>query len=201
MIEDGRWRISEIKNQRKDLTDSLLKQLRAEAIRLGATAAKLIPVRSIVIDERVRLKCLVPLCDKYNQNLMCPPNLPTVEEFRKAVARYSRALFVQLAFEKNGKVTKAEARQQGLRLHKIIHALEGGAFSLGYPLAAGLIGGSCKLCKTCVGATNACRHPLMARPSMEGMGIDVIKTAKNIGLPFRFHSRNHLFWNGLLLID
>jgi predicted metal-binding protein len=179
----------------------LLKQLRAAAIRLGATAAKLIPVRSVVIDERVRLKCLVPLCDKYNQNLMCPPNLPTVEEFRKAADRYSRALFVQLVFEKNGKVTKAEARQQGLRLHKIIHALEGSAFSLGYPLAAGLIGGSCKLCKTCVAAPNACRHPLMARPSMEGMGIDVIKTAKKIGLPFRFHSRNYLFWNGLLLID
>jgi predicted metal-binding protein len=41
----------------------------------------------------------------------------------------------------------------------------------------------------------------MARPSMEGMGIDVIKTAKKIGLPFHFHSRNHLFLNGLLLID
>ena len=180
---------------------SFVRQLQDEAIQLGATTAKMIPARSIVIDERVRLKCLVPLCDKYNQNLMCPPNLPTVEEFRKAAEKYSQALFVQLVFEKNGKVTKAEARQQGLRLHKIIHGLEREAFSLGYPLAAGLIGGSCKLCKTCVGPPNPCRHPLMARPSMEGMGIDVIKTARKIGVPFHFHSRNLLFWNGLLLID
>jgi predicted metal-binding protein len=178
-----------------------LRNLQDVAIQLGATTARLIPIRSVVIDERVRLKCLVPLCDKYNQNLMCPPNLPTVEEFRKAAAGYSRALFVQLVFEKNGKITKAEARRQGLRLHKIIHELERRAFSQGYPLAAGLIGGSCKLCKTCVGPPNLCRHPLMARPSMEGMGIDVIKTAKKIGLPFHFHSRNHLFLNGLLLID
>ena len=180
---------------------SLMKKLRDEAVHLGATTAKVIPVGSVVIDERVRLKCLVPLCDKYNQTLMCPPNLPTVEEFRKAAARYSRALFVQLVFEKKGKVTKGEARQQGLRLHKIIHELERKAFSLGYPLAAGLIGGSCKLCKTCVGAPNPCRHPLMARPSMEGMGIDVIKTARKIELPFLFHFRDRLFWNGLLLID
>jgi predicted metal-binding protein len=185
----------------KKLMNLKLRNLQDEAIQLGATMAKIIPASSIVIDERVRLKCLVPLCDKYNQNLMCPPNLPAVEEFRKAAVRYSWALFVQLVFEKNGNVTKAEARQQGLRLHRIIHELERRAFSRGYPLAAGLIGGSCKLCKTCVGATNPCRHPLMARPSMEGMGIDVIKTGRKIGLPFRFHSRNRLFWNGLLLID
>jgi len=41
----------------------------------------------------------------------------------------------------------------------------------------------------------------MARPSIEGMGVDVIKTAKKIGLPFDFSSQDRLFWNGLLLID
>jgi predicted metal-binding protein len=41
----------------------------------------------------------------------------------------------------------------------------------------------------------------MSRPSIEAMGIDVIRTAKRIGLPFDFSSKNRLFWNGLLLID
>jgi len=36
---------------------------------------------------------------------------------------------------------------------------------------------------------------------MEGMGIDVIQTAKNIGLPFDFPSLHRLFWNGLVLVD
>jgi predicted metal-binding protein len=67
-----------------------LKQLQNDAIQLGATAAKLIPISSVVIDERVRLKCLVPLCGKYNQNLMCPPNLPPVEEFRKSIKNIPR---------------------------------------------------------------------------------------------------------------
>ena len=73
----------------------------------GLRQAKVIPISSIVIDERVRLKCLVPLCDKYNQNLMCPPHLPSVEEFRKSLKKYSKALFVQLVFEKKGKVIKS----------------------------------------------------------------------------------------------
>jgi len=187
--------------KRLEKLDHSMKQLQSEAIQLGATKAKVIPLSSIVIDERVRLKCLIPLCDKYNQNLMCPPNLPSVEEFRRSLKKYSKALYVQLAFEKKGKVSKTEIRRYGLRLHKIIHELERKALSLGYPLAAGLIGGSCKLCRKCVGPAGLCKHPLMARPSMEGMGIDVIRTAKNIELPFDFSSQNRLFWNGLLLID
>jgi len=179
----------------------ILKQLQNDAIQLGATAAKLIPISSVVIDERVRLKCLVPLCGKYSQNLMCPPNLPRVEEFRRVIKKYSSALFVQLAYEKRGAVSKAVARRNGLRLHHIIHELERKAFSSGFPLAAGLIGGSCKLCRKCVGPGNPCRHPLMARPSMEGLGIDVIQTAKKIGFPFDFSSGHSLFWNGLVLID
>jgi predicted metal-binding protein len=181
--------------------EKIIKQLQSEAIQLGTTQTKVIPISSIVVDERVRLKCLIPLCNKYNQNLMCPPNLPSVEEFRKSLKKYSKALFVQLAFEKKEKVSKTEMQRYGLWLHKIIHQLERKALSLGYSLAAGLIGGSCKLCRKCVGPHHPCRHPLMARPSIEGMGINVIQTAKKIGLPFDFSSQNRLFWNGLLLID
>jgi len=177
------------------------RQLQSEAIQLGATKARVIPASTIVIDARVRLKCLIPLCDKYNRHLMCPPNLPTVEEFRKSLKKYSKALFVQLSLEKNGKVSRSEIRRYALALHKIIHQLEKKALSLGYPLAAGLIGGSCKLCRECIGPTGPCRRPLMSRPSIEGMGVDVIHTAKKIGLPFDFSSQKRLFWNGLLLID
>jgi predicted metal-binding protein len=182
------------------MKDTLTK-LRNEAIQLGATSAKVVPVSSIVTDERVRLKCLVPLCDKYGHNLMCPPNLPSIAEFRESLNRYSKALFVQLVCENEGKISRTKARKHALRLHEIIHALERKALHLGFPLAAGLIGGSCKLCHECIGPIGHCRHPLMARPSIEGMGIDVLQTAKKIGLPFDFSSANRLFWNGLVLID
>src|SRR4030065_627302 len=83
----------------------------------------------------------------------------------------------------------------------VIDQLERRVLFLDYPLAGGLSGGFCKLCRKCVGPAAPCRHPLMARPSIEGMGIDVIQTAKKIGLAFDFSSQKRLFWNGLLLID
>jgi predicted metal-binding protein len=132
---------------------------------------------------------------------MCPPSLPSVEEFRRVIRKYSKALFVQLAYEKKAALSKAAASRNALLLRYIIHELEKRAFALGFPLAAGLIGGSCKLCRKCVGPGYPCRHPLMARPSMEGMGIDVIQTAKRVGFPFDFSSRHSFFWNGLVLID
>jgi len=175
-------------------------ELREMALRLGATRAKVISVSSIVIDDRVRLKCLVPLCDQYNQNRMCPPHLPPVEVIRKCLKKYSKALFVQLVLRKEGEVSQAEARRSGIRLHQIINALEREAFVSGFSLAAGLIGGSCKLCRKCAGPSRPCRHPMKARPSMEGMGIDVFQTARKIGLPFQFPAHQDLVWNGLLLI-
>jgi predicted metal-binding protein len=71
--ENFGFQIAERGIELKTMGKTNINQLRDEAIQLGATMAKIIPVSSIVIDERVRLKCLVPLCDKYNQNLMCPP--------------------------------------------------------------------------------------------------------------------------------
>jgi len=63
----------------------------------GASEARLIKVSDVVVDERVRLKCQVPICDSYGKNLMCPPYLPSVAEFRAALSRYDRALLVQLS--------------------------------------------------------------------------------------------------------
>jgi predicted metal-binding protein len=88
-----------------------------------------------------------------------------------------------LAFEKEGIVSKTEMRRYGLSLHKIIHQLERKALSLGFPFATGLIGGSCKLCRKCVGPAGPCRISLMARPSIEGMGIDGFRRLKRLESP------------------
>ncbi|HVO66192.1 MAG TPA: DUF2284 domain-containing protein, partial [Syntrophales bacterium] len=64
-----------IKYNKKEL-DKIISLLKAQ----GASVVKLINIDDIVVDERVRLKCRVPVCDSYNKNLMCPPYVPSVEE-------------------------------------------------------------------------------------------------------------------------
>ncbi|GAB4283231.1 MAG: DUF2284 domain-containing protein [Deferrisomatales bacterium] len=188
-----------------------------KARELGATAAALIPARQVVVDERVRLKCAVPVCQGYDHYLHCPPNTMSVEEFRAALSRYSTALLVQVESEQ----TSADLDDEGLagkdavqledELHgdanrllgRIVTRLEAEAFKAGYYYAAGFTGGICVLCPECVGRASGepCRHPFEARPSMEGVGIDVFETAANAGLPIALSADEPVRWTGLLLVD
>lgn len=191
--------------------------LLARARELGATAAALLPAEQVVVDERVRLKCAVPVCQGYGHYLHCPPNTLSVDEFRSTLGRYTVALLVQvesargsLDVDEAGLGGKdAAALEEELHgepnrlLGRIVAGLEAAAFKAGYPYAAGFTGGICLLCPTCVGVGSGepCRHPFEARPSMEGVGIDVLRTAANAGLPVSLSSDAPVRWTGLVLVD
>ncbi len=191
-----------------------LRRLTEEAERLGARA-KIIRAKDIVIDDRVRLKCLVPLCSSYGKNLMCPPNLISVNEFRRIISRYENGVLIQVDSQVGRKtanrrnkasgaeVTLRESKLAQLKLHEIVNKIEALAFGQGHYLSAGLIGGDCALCRNCVATEGSqpCRHPFRARPSMEGMGIDVIETTRRLGVPVRFLSKEKVTWTGLILVD
>jgi predicted metal-binding protein len=195
------------------------------AKRLGATSAVSFSARDVVVDERVRLKCRIPVCDDYGLNLMCPPNLMSVQEFREILARYNHAVLIQMEMRMPAEV-KVEIRGADdvsalykdprflesykkyftplkVKLQRIVHKIESKAFSQGYRFAVGFIAGSCKLCPKCVAVdlSGPCRHPFRARPSMEAMGIDAYQTAKNAGLPFDMPAKDKIVWNGLVLVN
>lgn len=69
-----------------------LETLRQEAIELGVSMAEVIPAEWVEIDERVRLKCSVPLCPQYDKNLYCLPRGASLDLMRKAISRYTWAL-------------------------------------------------------------------------------------------------------------
>jgi predicted metal-binding protein len=179
------------------------------AIKQGATEAKIIPAREIVLDERVILKCQVPLCNEYGRHLLCPPNSPSLAQFREALKKYSKALLLQLRTPKDQLGTKSgESLKDAIyawanELHEIVHGVEKLAQELHFTFAAGFIGGACKLCTPCVGVQSGrpCKHPFKARPSMEAVGIDVHLTARKAGLGFSFDIENEVVWNGLVLLE
>ncbi len=211
-----------------------LKQLQKFALDKGAYRAKTFSARLVAVDERVRMKCQIPLCPHFGRALTCPPNVPTVEEFGRALSRYKKALLIQTQSSLSGDISECDkkevqefftspakttgskkeektetqknfdgVRAAAVRLHKLINDVEGMAMGLGFPYALGLIGGECMLCPECVGpcSDKACRHPFKARPSMEGVGIDVIKTSVNAGLPFDCPPKTEVIWTGLILVD
>jgi len=188
------------KNYKKVL-DMIISSLKER----GASSAVLMNSSSIVVDERVRLKCQVPLCDSYRKNLMCPPYVPTLGEFREALQLYSTAILVQVTAElKNSRINKSAKTvfAPAKKLHELVNFAEKRAFSEGFRFAAGFIGGCCRLCDECVAIRGGlhCRFPFKARPSMEAVGIDVLLTAEKAGLPVSFPLIDRVTWTGLILI-
>lgn len=192
---------------------------------LGATNAIPFNAKDVVVDERVKMKCRVPPCKDYGKNLMCPPYVMSVKELREVLSKYECALLIQVEAPINADV-KDEISQTrdvaGLyrnkefliafgknfgsnfnRLHLIVNKVEAKASMLGYRFATGFKAGACKLCPECVAENSGkhCRHPYQARPSMEAVGIDVLKTAEIAGLPIDFPPKGKAVWNGLVLIN
>lgn len=200
-----------------DRSDPRFKKLVSEALKSGASAAKVIPAKEVFLDDRARLKCLVPRCSSYGDHLLCPPNLPSVSEFRTILRLYHWAILVQLEtdFDSRDKSRKrldrdvcdrieavTESRKWQTRLLRLVGSVEASAFKTGFRFAAGLSGGECCLCADCVGPGGTpCRHPFEARPSMEAMGVDVIKTCSNAGMPVQLSSSRKVKWTGLVLVD
>lgn len=197
-------------------TEKSLKELVEEAKGSGATHAKIIFAKDVVMDRRVRFKCAVPACSSYNRHLMCPPNLIPFDEFKEVIASYRKALIVQivadydssdrssemtLCAELEGQVTEPNDLMR--KLHMMINRIEASAFKKGYYFAAGLIGGECMMCPECVSPHGGepCRHPFEARPSMEAMGIDVVRTCEKAGLKVALSSKDPVRWTGLVLLD
>lgn len=192
---------------------------------LGATNAASFNANDVIVDERVRLKCIIPPCDDYGLNLMCPPYVISVQEFRGVLSKYKWAILIQIEVPITAKMKKQIWQADDvaalykstnfmdsykktfdpikLKLHHIVNKVEAQAAMLGYRFATGFNAGSCKLCPECTikNSQEACRHPYQSRPSMEAVGIDVFKTAENAGLPFDMPTKNKAVWNGLVLVN
>jgi predicted metal-binding protein len=199
--------------------------LRKRALELGASDAKIIPTNSVVVEDRVVLKCKVG-CNNYGKTLACPPYTPSAEEFRKIVAEYSYALFIKftskaeadLDLQKN--LSKAETdssvsndikektarfwaawKEDKRKMLTAVVSLEKEAMRKGYSLAISFISGHCQLCEKCNLETRICAHPELARYSEDAVGVNVRKTAKNAGIEYVFPFPKNPESFALLLID
>jgi len=183
----------------------LLAVLDQRAQEMGFDICLPVLAKDICLDDRVRMHCQLNLCGNYGKNLMCPPFLPPLAETRQLISSFTFAFLLQL---KRGLASDDKNHMRevfdttALLLNQMLVSLERIAFNSGFRLSMALGAGECKICPTCIiqEGEGHCLNPGAARPSMEGMGIDVINTFRSAGLPMDFKS-NELTVAGLLLID
>lgn len=208
----------------KDEKIKSLDFLKKQALELGAVDAKIIPVKKIVIEDRVVFKCKLG-CEKYGKTLACPPYAPTPEEFRKIVREYHYAMFMKFKSQAEGNseliqyLSKTEDQSVPIEIKakvesfwsawkkdmnnllKVVHKLEKSAAEKGCLLAVGFVSGSCQLCETCNIEKGLCVHPAMKRYSEEGVGVNVKATAEKAGVKFTLPFKKNPETFALLLID
>ena len=198
--------------------------LKKQAFELGAEDAKIIPVKKIIIEDRVVFKCQLG-CEKYGKTLACPPHAPTPEAFRKIVSEYHYAMLMKFKTKVKGDselikyLSKADDpsipadmklkvekfwsgwKDEMKKLLNVVYDLEKSAAKEGYLLAAGLVSGACQLCEKCNLEKGICIHPTMKRYSEEGVGVNVKATAEKAGIKFTLPFDKNPETFALLLID
>lgn len=163
------------------------RQLIEKALALGAVEVKLISTDRVVFDPRSHLKCRFG-CNRWGRFWTCPPHLGiSPQSFKEAFERYKSALIIKTADPKTGQ--------------DVTLALEKDAMmSMGCTFAFAMV--LCVQCDECA-FPDPCRHPHLARPSMDAYGIDIGKTVESLGFTIEFDRDGKLLpsWYSMVLID
>jgi predicted metal-binding protein len=134
----------------------------------------------IVVARWVRMKCIFG-CDGYGQSVACPPNCPPVTECERFIHEYSQAVIFHfaktVADEEERKKWCREVSGRLLEMERTVF-LGGHHKAFMMPMSS-----SCPQCPECVGDPQDCPHPGTARPTPEGLGVDLFATARSIGYP------------------
>ncbi len=168
-----------------------LERYTKKALEFGASAAVIIPASSVVVDERVRLKCSQPRCWLYGEEPYCPPHTPEPDFMRRALSKFKWAILVRSDVEPVEDFTDRVKWYEGHIKHQrktceLVSKIESLGYVDGYYFAIGFGAGGCKttlcegeLCLMLDGGR--CKFPLKARSSMEAVGIDVFDIANKVG--------------------
>lgn len=171
-----------------------LERYRTLAIDLGAFDVVIISSDEIIIDERVRAKCIYPKCPHYGTSINCPPYVPDLNFMEKVISKYQYAVlfsvkgeteyFIKPDFYLKFRGMKNPAR---VLLNQICSEIESRSYYDGYYLSIAFGQGPCKSLwcpdQNCVAlqSGSGCRFPLKSRSAMEAVGIDVFKMASSKG--------------------
>jgi predicted metal-binding protein len=168
-----------------------LQRYQDKAMELGATRVKIVRTDEIPVDERVTMKCQIPICFGYGVGANCPPHTVKPAELRALLEKYQWSVFfvceIPSSVVVRDKATIKERVAAYQDVYKIVNGIESEAFYDGHYLAFGFGAGSCRNtfcgqqedCAVLKGTK--CRFSLRSRPSMEAVGIDVFKMVASAG--------------------
>jgi len=171
----------------------------------GAEDACVIETDGIIVDPRVRLKCMIPKCYMSGGCAHCPPYGYSAEETLKRVRAFENGVFFHVKVRKDIIAAKglSDSLNRGIIDDKgcmlnlgahymlvfaIVARLRKEARERGFSETLGFAAGNCKdvLCfvhPVCRKLTRSgkCRNPDLSVPSLESAGMDAYQMAAEVG--------------------
>ena len=185
--------------------EARLEILRQLALSRGASHAVVISASDVLVDPRVRLKCMIPKCYMSGACSHCPPHGSSFHETRDMVLRHDRAVFFRVIVPSSiiaatglaSRIVDGVMDDAGnlntLGAHYILTAtivkiIQKRAREMGFVSMQTYAAGDCRdlychLQLTCqaLQTQKGCRHPSLSSPSMESCGIDAFTMAARAG--------------------
>jgi len=182
-----------------------IEHLRRFALTRGADDAVIISTEDVIVDPRVRFKCMIPKCYMSGNCAHCPPHGYSVQEVREIVSHYEWAIFfrkkvdsaiiaaknIHKAIDSGIMDDKGNAINLGghyILVFTIVKLLQKKAAEAGFGRTHGFAAGNCRdpfchLQPTCQNlmTDKGCRHPELSSFSMESCGMDVYRMAARAG--------------------
>lgn len=182
----------------------MLDALRNTALEHGANDAVIIPASDVIVDPRVRFKCMIPKCYMSGNCDHCPPHGYSTREVREIVASFDHAIFFRVQIDNaviaakdihstiEAGVVDPGGRMLSLGAHYILvftiaKIIEKRAGAAGYA-TFGFAAGNCRdpfcllqpVCSKLM-TGKGCRNPELSSPSMESCGMDAYRMAAGVG--------------------
>ena len=168
---------------------------------LKADNVAVIDVSKITFRQELRDMCKSNVCGRYGTNWACPPAIGELEEGRKKINQFTKALVIQTIYQLEDSFD-FEGMMEAKKVHKEIFEEITDAIKTMYPgiNSMGLTAGGCEYCKTCTYLENKpCRFPDKLIPPIEGYGIDVTDLANTSGIPYNNGPHTVSYMSAVLL--
>ncbi len=156
-------------------------KLLAAAIELGFANAALVNTEDLVFIPSFRPLCEENLCGKYGVNYACPPACGTVDEMRRQVQSWRRALVLQTMWDIEDPLDDAAVKPAKARHNRLTRELIDRAGAPGLMVGAS----GCSLCTPCAMVEGQpCRFPELRYSCMSAYCIFVKDLAQRCGMEY-----------------
>ena len=182
----------------------ILSLLKKTALKRGADDAVIIPSSNVIVDPRVRFKCMIPRCYMSGSCAHCPPHGYSIQETRDIVAGSDWGIFFRVKVKSSSIAAKSihKSIESGVMDNSGKALTLGGHYILVFTIVKvlekmargskytthGFAAGNCKdpfchlqpICQELM-TNKGCRNPDLSAYSMESCGMDVYTMAARVG--------------------